>query len=57
MKLTLYLLIGSFISFIAFLVLYVQLPEYSAAAWTLMKSSTILCARPTLSQRQKWSSA
>lgn len=31
MKLTLYLLIGSFISFIAFLVLYVQLPEYSAA--------------------------
>lgn len=31
MKLTLYLLIGSFISFIAFLVLYFQLPEYSAA--------------------------
>lgn len=31
MKLTLYLLIGSFISFIAFLVLYIQLPEYSAA--------------------------
>jgi NADH-quinone oxidoreductase subunit M len=29
--LTLYLLIGSFISFIAFLVLYFQLPEYSAA--------------------------
>ncbi|MCI0576852.1 MAG: NADH-quinone oxidoreductase subunit M [Chloroflexi bacterium] len=32
MKLTLYLLIGSFISFIAFLVLYFQLPQYSAAA-------------------------
>jgi NADH-quinone oxidoreductase subunit M len=32
MKLTLYLLLGSFISFIAFLVLYFQLPEYSAAA-------------------------
>jgi NADH-quinone oxidoreductase subunit M len=31
MKLTLYLLIGSFISFIAFLVLYFMLPEYSAA--------------------------
>jgi NADH-quinone oxidoreductase subunit M len=31
MKLTLYLLIGSFISFIAFLVLYIQLPEYSTA--------------------------
>jgi NADH-quinone oxidoreductase subunit M len=31
MKLTLYLLIGSFISFIAFLVLYFQLPEYSTA--------------------------
>ena len=31
MKLTLYLLIGSFISFIAFLVLYFKLPEYSAA--------------------------
>ncbi len=31
MKLTLYLLIGSFISFIAFLVLYIKLPEYSAA--------------------------
>jgi NADH-quinone oxidoreductase subunit M len=31
MKLTLYLLVGSFISFIAFLVLYFQLPEYSAA--------------------------
>lgn len=31
MKLTLYLLVGSFISFIAFLVLYIQLPEYSAA--------------------------
>ena len=28
MKLTLYLLIGSFISFIAFLVLYFQLPDY-----------------------------
>lgn len=32
MKLTLYLLIGSFISFIAYLVLYFALPEYSAAA-------------------------
>ncbi|MFZ0548732.1 MAG: NADH-quinone oxidoreductase subunit M [Candidatus Promineifilaceae bacterium] len=32
MKLTLYLLIGSFISFIAFLVLYFKLPEYSTAA-------------------------
>jgi NADH-quinone oxidoreductase subunit M len=32
MKLTLYLLIGSFISFIAFLVLYFELPNYSAAA-------------------------
>jgi NADH-quinone oxidoreductase subunit M len=32
MKLTLYLLIGSFISFIAFLVLYFQLPDYSTAA-------------------------
>jgi NADH-quinone oxidoreductase subunit M len=32
MKLTLYLLIGSFISFIAFLVLYFQLPDYSAVA-------------------------
>ncbi len=32
MKLTLYLLIGSFISFIAFLVLYFQLPEYSSAS-------------------------
>lgn len=32
MKLTLYLLIGSFISFIAFLVLYFQLPEYSTAS-------------------------
>ena len=31
MKLTLYLLIGSFISFIAFLVLYFMLPDYSAA--------------------------
>lgn len=31
MKLTLYLLIGSFFSFIAFLVLYFLLPEYSAA--------------------------
>ena len=31
MKLTLYLLIGSFISFIAFLVLYFLLPEYSEA--------------------------
>jgi NADH-quinone oxidoreductase subunit M len=31
MKLTLYLLIGSFISFIVFLVLYFMLPEYSAA--------------------------
>jgi len=31
MKLTLYLLIGSFISFIAFLVLYFMLPEYSEA--------------------------
>ncbi|MFQ5419260.1 MAG: NuoM family protein, partial [Anaerolineae bacterium] len=31
MKLTLYLLIGSFISFIAFLVLYFQLPQYSTA--------------------------
>jgi NADH-quinone oxidoreductase subunit M len=31
MKLTLYLLIGSFISFIAFLVLYFKLPDYSAA--------------------------
>ncbi len=31
MKLTLYLLIGSFISFIAFLVLYFKLPEYSTA--------------------------
>jgi NADH-quinone oxidoreductase subunit M len=31
MKLTLYLLVGSFISFIAFLVLYFQLPEYSTA--------------------------
>jgi NADH-quinone oxidoreductase subunit M len=29
MKLTLYLLIGSFVSFIAFLVLYFQLPEYA----------------------------
>ncbi|MGD2049615.1 MAG: NADH-quinone oxidoreductase subunit M [Chloroflexota bacterium] len=32
MKLTLYLLVGSFISFIAYLVLYFALPEYSAAA-------------------------
>ncbi|MGD2077915.1 MAG: NADH-quinone oxidoreductase subunit M [Chloroflexota bacterium] len=32
MKLTLYLLIGSFISFIAFLVLYFMLPDYSTAA-------------------------
>ncbi|MCI0394989.1 MAG: NADH-quinone oxidoreductase subunit M, partial [Chloroflexi bacterium] len=32
MKLTLYLLIGSFISFIAFLVLYFLLPDYSTAA-------------------------
>ena len=32
MKLTLYLLIGSFISFIAFLVLYFMLPDYSAAS-------------------------
>ena len=32
MKLTLYLLIGSFISLIAFLVLYFKLPEYSAVA-------------------------
>ena len=32
MKLTLYLLIGSFISFIAFLVMYFQLPDYSAVA-------------------------
>jgi len=32
MKLTLYLLIGSFISFIAFLVLYFMLPEFSSAA-------------------------
>lgn len=31
MKLTLYLLIGSFISFIAFLVLYFMLPDYSDA--------------------------
>ncbi len=31
MKLTLYLLIGSFISFIAFLVLYFQLPDYLPA--------------------------
>jgi len=31
MKLTLYLLIGSFISFIAFLVLYFKLPDYSTA--------------------------
>ena len=31
MKLTLYLLLGSFISFIAFLALYFMLPEYSAA--------------------------
>ncbi|MDX1615158.1 MAG: NADH-quinone oxidoreductase subunit M [Candidatus Promineifilaceae bacterium] len=32
MKLTLYLLIGSFISFIAFLVLYFLLPDYSAVS-------------------------
>lgn len=32
MKLTLYLLVGSFISFIAFLVLYFQLPEYADVA-------------------------
>ncbi len=31
MKLTLYLLIGSFISFIVFLVLYFMIPEYSSA--------------------------
>jgi NADH-quinone oxidoreductase subunit M len=44
MKLTLYLLIGSFISFIAFLVLYFQLPEptFDLTVWAEANFSTSL---------------